>query len=84
MQVTLQLYDPALSSSDTVLGCTDPECTVASERASNVACTSAPSGACSYSVVYGDKSTTQGYIINDVLTYQDSATTIGTATIFFG
>ncbi|KAG0585599.1 hypothetical protein KC19_2G024200 [Ceratodon purpureus] len=81
--ITLRHYDPTLSSTDTALGCTDANCAVAS-YGNPGQCTVSPPGACAYSIGYGDGSTTEGYIINDIITFHDSATTTAGANIYFG
>lgn len=84
VQVTLQLYDPALSSTDKALGCSAADCKTASYGQQPV-CTS--NSACGYSVEYADGSSTAGYLINDMLTFQqveNSTTTNATANVYFG
>jgi hypothetical protein len=83
LQLTLEIYDPTMSSSATALGCSDPNCVTASYGAAGQ-CTATPPNACEYTILYGDGSTTDGYILSDVLTFQDSPNTTATATIFFG
>lgn len=78
--VTLHQYDPALSTTDIVLPCTSENCGPASNAASP-SCDG--NGACAYEVLYGDGSSTAGYIINDVLTFQQGNGT-NTANIYFG
>jgi hypothetical protein len=82
--VTLQLFDPALSSTDKALGCSAADCKTASYGAQPV-CTS--NSACEYSVQYADGSSTAGYFINDMLTFQqveNSSTINATANVYFG
>ncbi|KAG0571210.1 hypothetical protein M758_6G210100 [Ceratodon purpureus] len=86
--ITLQHYDPSLSTTDKILGCTDAACPIASNGAGNGACTSVGSTrACAYVTQYGDGSSTRGYFINDVLTFRqvdNSSNGNATANIYFG
>ena len=88
VQITLQHYDPSLSTTDKILGCTDAACPIASNGAGNGACTSVGSTrACAYVTQYGDGSSTRGYFINDVLTFRqvdNSSNGNATANIYFG
>lgn len=87
MQITLTQYDPSQSSTDEVLQCASADCVTAS-GGGEPTCTAAPTAeACAYSIVYGDGSSTSGYLINDVMTFsqvEDSTNTNGTASVYFG
>jgi len=88
LNIKLTLYDPSKSSTDTALGCGTKECTTASNDAgSNAVCDS--NSYCTYSTLYGDGSSTNGYYISDVFTYKtvgvgNATNTTDFATVYFG
>lgn len=88
VQIKLTLYDPSKSSTDKALGCSTVECKAASnDQGSNVVCDS--NSYCTYSTLYGDGSSTNGYFISDVFTYNtvgvgNATNTTGSATVYFG
>ena len=88
MQIKLTLYDPSKSSTDQSLSCNAPECITASNaQGSNPVCDS--NSLCTYSTLYGDGSSTNGYYIRDVFTYNtvdvgNATNTTGSATVYFG
>lgn len=88
MQITLQHYDPSLSTTGKALACADANCDVASNGAGNGACTTVGSTrACAYLAQYGDGSSTKGYFINDVLTFRtadNSTNGNSTANVYLG
>lgn len=89
MQVTLTQYDPKSSSTDKVLPCTNPECRVASTLNENgPMCTDPVSpGACVYEILYVGNSSTSGYLLSDVMTYNavvNGTNTVSTASVYFG
>lgn len=80
----ISIFDPEKSTSKTSISCTDEECYLAS----NSKC-SFNSMSCPYSTLYGDGSSTAGYLINDVLSFNqvpsgNSTATSGTARLTFG
>lgn len=84
MQIKLTTYDPSRSSTDGALSCRDSNCGAAL-GSNEVSCTSA--GYCAYSTTYGDGSSTQGYFIQDVMTFQEihnNTQVNGTASVYFG
>lgn len=82
--IKLTTYDPSRSSTDGALSCRDSNCGAAL-GSNEVSCTSA--GYCAYSTTYGDGSSTQGYFIQDVMTFQEihnNTQVNGTASVYFG
>lgn len=80
--VPLQLYDPASSSSSSIIHCGDETC----KAVSSAGCqTGQP---CSYVLEYGDGSSSQGYYVQDTLQLDivagNQSAKSGNATVFFG
>jgi hypothetical protein len=88
VQITLQFYDPSQSSTDKALACGDAACPIVSDGAGNGVCTTVDGErACAYVTQYGDGSSTKGYFVSDVLTFQqvgNSSNGNATASIYFG
>lgn len=65
LQIQLNLYDSASSSTAGLIPCSDPMCT-SSFQTSSTEC-SPQSNQCSYTFQYGDGSGTTGYYVSDAL-----------------
>jgi hypothetical protein len=65
LQVQLNFFDAASSSTAKLVPCSDPMCTSALQSAATQC--SPQSNQCSYSFQYGDGSGTSGYYVSDAL-----------------
>ncbi|KAI3878165.1 hypothetical protein MKX03_029408 [Papaver bracteatum] len=83
---TLNLYDPELSSTSSLVPCSGDFCTEYSNGRHQSGCSS--NKACRYSVGYADGTTTAGYFVRDIIGYDqisgDFQTTIRNADVSFG
>lgn len=65
LQIELDLFDAASSSTASLVSCSDPPC--ASVVQTTAAVCSTQGNRCAYSFQYGDGSGTSGYYVNDLL-----------------
>ncbi|GAB2274671.1 hypothetical protein Dimus_009442 [Dionaea muscipula] len=86
LNIQLNSYDPASSSTASIVNCTDPECSLGTES-SDSACNN-QTKQCGYQFTYGDGSGTSGYYVSDVFHLEtvvgNTWTTNNSATVVFG
>jgi hypothetical protein len=86
--ITLNQYDPSLSSSEKVLPCASGDCQIATDSSRPPVCTDpVEPDACSYEINYVDGSGSNGYILKDVMTFNSVVNgndTVSTAQVYFG
>lgn len=86
LQIELNFFDTASSSTATLVSCSDPICTYAVQSAST-SCSS-QINQCSYTFQYGDGSGTSGYYVSDLMYFNmilgQSMLANSSATVVFG
>ncbi|GLT80822.1 hypothetical protein SLA2020_522380 [Shorea laevis] len=86
LQIQLNSFNPASSSTASSVPCSDQRCSSGLQSSDSVC--SSQSNQCSYAFQYGDGSGTSGYYVSDLLhlniILQGSVTTNSTANIVFG
>lgn len=86
LQIQLNFYNSATSSSASAVSCSDRRCSLGLDSSDSVC--SSQSNQCSYTFQYGDGSGTTGYYVSDLLhldtILEGSVTTNSTANVMFG
>ncbi|KAG1347500.1 aspartic proteinase-like protein 2 [Cocos nucifera] len=86
LNITLELFNPDNSSTASQISCSDERCKSAIQSGEAVCSNS--SSMCSYSLQYGDGSSTSGYYVSDTLYFNTTTgieqTANSSATVFFG
>lgn len=85
-QIQLEFFDPASSSTASLISCSDQRCSVG-VQSSDATCSS-QNNQCAYAFQYGDGSGTSGYYISDLMHFDTilggSVTTNSSAPVVFG
>ncbi|KAJ6835473.1 aspartic proteinase-like protein 2 [Iris pallida] len=89
LNIPMQFFDPAMSSSASSITCMDERCTSGIQTGQSQCPSSGSSNSmCSYSSTYGDGSGTSGYYVSDTLFFdtitENEQTANSSATILFG
>ncbi|KAF8403179.1 hypothetical protein HHK36_011276 [Tetracentron sinense] len=86
LEIELNFFDPASSSTASLIPCSDARCSVAVQTADSDC--SSRNNQCTYSFQYGDGSGTSGYYVSDMLYFDtilgDSQIANSSASIVFG